>query len=121
MEVSREEVDKGVKKGKIRKDASLLGSMLAMDVNSESEEEDEDEDVRVENGIISMLESRSEVDRYLQFPKMSHIIEIGQDVDVLEWWKRHSKKFPHLAKMARRYLALPCSSAGRHFKHCNLM
>ena len=38
--------------------------------------------------------------------------EKGNDVDIVSWWRDRSKEFPHLSKMARQYLALPCSSAG---------
>jgi hAT family C-terminal dimerisation region len=34
-----------------------------------------------------------------------------RDTDVLEWWKRHESDFPALAILAKRYLAIPASSA----------
>ena len=31
--------------------------------------------------------------------------------DGLQWWREHKSEFPLLAKIARRYLAIPASSA----------
>jgi hypothetical protein len=33
------------------------------------------------------------------------------DVDVLEWWKCHTRKYPWLARIARDYLGIPATSA----------
>ena len=47
----------------------------------------------------------SEIARYLQFPT------IYRDDDPLQWWKFHENDFPLLSQYARRYLAIPASSA----------
>ena len=47
----------------------------------------------------------SEIARYLQFPI------IDGDDDPLQWWKFHENDFPLLSQYARRYLAIPASSA----------
>ena len=31
--------------------------------------------------------------------------------DVMEWWSDNEEKFPNIAKLARKYLAIPASSA----------
>ena len=31
--------------------------------------------------------------------------------DVIEWWSDNEEKFPNIAKLARKYLAIPASSA----------
>ena len=111
---------KGAKKRKV---VSLVGSMLAMDVDKEEEEffeEEEEEEGKLGNESDTTLtkfggfnwESLSEVDRYLQLPQLPSVNEDGSDVDILAWWKGHQNSFPHLSKMARQYLALPCSSSG---------
>lgn len=51
---------------------------------------------------------REEVMKYLALPQVPH----SEDFDLLTWWKKHQSLFPHLALMARQYLALPASSAG---------
>jgi len=33
------------------------------------------------------------------------------DVDALAWWPRNSHIFPNIAKLARQYLSIPCSSS----------
>ena len=117
MEVGRVEVEscRNSKRGKKRKDISLVGSMLAMEVDSESDDNGDDEEDKGEENELVMndYEIKSEVDRYLQLPQASYITETGKDVDILEWWKHHSSNFPNLSKMARQFLALPCSSAGK--------
>jgi hypothetical protein len=30
----------------------------------------------------------------------------------LAWWRKHKSSFPHLARVARKWLAVPASSAG---------
>ena len=62
------------------------------------------------NGIFTAF-ATSEIARYLQFPTND-----GDD-DPLQWWKFHESDFPLLAQYARRYLAIPASSAPteRHF------
>ena len=32
-------------------------------------------------------------------------------IDPLAWWKMHDGQFPTIAKLARKYLAIPASSA----------
>jgi hypothetical protein len=47
----------------------------------------------------------TEVARYFALPNEP------PSCDVLSWWKLHSSMFPVLARLARRYLAIPASSA----------
>ena len=37
--------------------------------------------------------------------------EVDIDEDILEWWKTHRAKFPKIAQLARKYLAVPASQA----------
>lgn len=32
------------------------------------------------------------------------------DFNILEWWKQNERSYPHLAQLARRYLATPATS-----------
>ena len=54
----------------------------------------------------------SEVDKYLALPQQRAILPSGAEASPLEWWKGQASGLPHLAKMARQFLALPASSAG---------
>lgn len=35
---------------------------------------------------------------------------MGDEIDILEWWKMHEHQFPYLALMARDYLAASATS-----------
>ena len=35
----------------------------------------------------------------------------SKDVDILQWWKKHESVLPLLARIAKRVLAIPASSA----------
>ena len=70
---------------------------------------------------MQCIMERSEVDRYLQLPQLDHSTDTGGDVDILKWWRDNSYNMPHLAKMARQYLAHPCSSAGNVFSNLTVM
>jgi hAT family C-terminal dimerisation region len=48
---------------------------------------------------------KSEFDRYKDHP------ELERDGDPLDWWRLNATRYPKLAVLARRYLAIPASSA----------
>jgi hypothetical protein len=54
----------------------------------------------------------SEIDKYLALPQQRALLPCGQEACPLEWWRGYANTLPHLAKMARQFLALPASSAG---------
>ena len=98
---------------KKRRSIGLVGALLDMDVDEESTDDDgEDDEVIDEMAWFQGYGMPSEVDRYLQMPQVSHTDD-GKDVDILVWWKLQARSFPCLSKMARQYLSLPCSSAGK--------
>jgi hypothetical protein len=66
------------------------------------------DDVMDDEPVVPLI---TEVDKYLQLPALPHSRN-GRDTCPLEWWKIHAPQLPHLAKMARQFLALPASSAG---------
>ncbi|XP_040377742.1 zinc finger BED domain-containing protein RICESLEEPER 3-like [Oryza brachyantha] len=51
--------------------------------------------------------SKSELDQYLEEALLPRV----QELDVLEWWRLNTLKFPTLSKMARDVLAIPVSMA----------
>ena len=53
------------------------------------------------NGILKM---EAEMDQFLGSPS------IDFKADVNEYWRTHQREFPSLAKLARKFLALPSSS-----------
>ena len=67
--------------------------------------------------MAATVPEEDELTKYLRLP-----VE-GADCDVLKWWKDNRKDFPHLAKMAREFLATPASTAGveRIFSACGQM
>ena len=42
----------------------------------------------------------------MQYPQA-----VWGEVNSLAWWKKHASHLPHVAKMARQYLAAPATSA----------
>lgn len=49
----------------------------------------------------------TECERYIDHPTE----HIDRKSDPLDWWKLHAMQYPKLAMLARRYLAIPASSA----------
>ena len=47
----------------------------------------------------------SEIDKYKAHPT------VPEHVDPLQWWNANSAEYPVLSRMAKRYLAIPASSA----------
>ena len=92
-----------LKKQKVR-------GFLDSDSESEDEVEDEVEEEHVEEKqVVEAIDPRKEeVEKYLSLPQ----VDQSRDFDLLAWWKLHHHMFPHLANMARQYLACPASSAG---------
>ena len=37
--------------------------------------------------------------------------KLARDAPILTWWKEHAAQFPYLSQLARRYLAMPATSA----------
>lgn len=51
------------------------------------------------------IEVSSEVKDYMSMPS------VPLDTDPLQWWRQHKQRFPVLARVARRFLCIPASSA----------
>ena len=51
-------------------------------------------------------EQEEEFERYLELPQLPKT----EENNPLEWWSVNKQRFPILAKLARRYLAIPASS-----------
>ena len=59
----------------------------------------------LKNAGFQVSTSSSEIDQYKALPS------VPDSDSVLDWWRDHGAMFPVLSKMARRYLAIPASSA----------
>ena len=55
---------------------------------------------------VVRLNAIDELDRYVNEGRSLKIHE-----DVFDWWHKHKKIYPHLYKMAMRYLIVPATSA----------
>ncbi|EXX51121.1 hypothetical protein RirG_264420 [Rhizophagus irregularis DAOM 197198w] len=71
----------------------------------------QDEDLIADDDLLSHIykkwrtsRNESELDLYLGSPI------VPGEVDLLQWWKMNESQYPHLAAMARDYLAIPATS-----------
>lgn len=52
--------------------------------------------------------SRESIENELNF---FVLLDAGPDADPLEWWKENEERFPHVAKLARKYLCIPATGS----------
>ncbi len=66
---------------------------------------------------------KREMEAYLREPPVPLRDGQGKFNNPLAWWKLNSTRFPHLARLAKKYLALPATSAAaeRLFSKCGLV
>ena len=55
-------------------------------------------------------EVKDEFDAWLLIPEVQQV-NATPPIDPLAWWKLHDSLFPRVSKLARKYLAIPASSA----------
>lgn len=104
-------LQEGQTSGNTSKKYSVINSNIAP--MSIDDEEDEEDDVDLIANFQKHLESedsmtnKSEVDIY-----MSDAIErnLGDDFNILQWWKMSSVKFPILSQVAKNVLGMPIST-----------
>ena len=87
----------------------LVNDLQVGEEEGDIDEAEEEEESGDEGGGDSADEA--EIDKYLALPQLPHAQD-GKDTDIMEWWRARQFEFPHLAKMARQFLAIPASSAG---------
>ena len=74
----------------------LFEDMFDVDEQTETEP--------VELGVHTLAEIQQQLTVYKAQP------QIPLTADPLEWWKLHSCRFPHMARVAKRYLGVPATS-----------
>ena len=52
-------------------------------------------------------QKRSELDNYLED---AVVVELNEEFNILQWWRKNSELYPTLAKMARDFLAIQVST-----------
>ena len=82
---------------------------MRMSQSSDSSSDDDDDDVSVLHST-SHYQAKQEYEMYLHEPKQEKCDTCPKDKCALEWWRKSSRKFPNVAKVARRVLAIPASS-----------
>ena len=102
--------------------ASNRMESLVDEIESVDEDEDDDDRQNVELSPTSKLmrqcKERFDLANKRNKPKIKIEMEMyelfslqSKDCDVLSWWKQHENVLPLLAKIAKRVLAIPASSA----------
>ncbi|KAK0574216.1 hypothetical protein LWI29_019874 [Acer saccharum] len=80
---------------------------ISVNVSNDKEDIDEFEDYKTfRSSIFRAEEEKSELDRYLEEPGY----DLNSEIDVLEYWRSCSIKYPKLSRMARDVLTIPVST-----------
>ena len=58
---------------------------------------------------------RTELDTYLEDPRVT--VRLGENFNVLAWWKKNSDAYPILSLMTRDFLAIPVSTYVTRIRH----
>jgi hypothetical protein len=83
---------------------SKLDELLGADTDSD---DDDGMDVSADTAYILQQRIGSEVKLYKSLPKLGNTSHDNP----LEWWQKHASAYPFLAAVARKWLAVPASSA----------
>ena len=76
----------------------------------DEDEPDEQDTSKAAAGALQRVAVQGEYDAWLLVPE-ARVIDANSPIDPLAWWKMHDGQFPTIAKLARKYLAIPASSA----------
>ena len=88
--------------------------------NAEQEDSDSDNNVELSPTSKLMKQSQARFDFSnrrnltkirIEMEKFEVFSMASKDVDILQWWKKHESVLPLLARIAKRVLAIPASSA----------
>ena len=86
-------------------DSPIQPSALKKRKRGRDDEENAEFNFNIDDDSPSKGAITNEVQRYTALPNEP------KDTDILSWWRSHSQTFPLLSQLARRYLAIPASSA----------
>jgi hypothetical protein len=113
---SWEPADQGLYKSQLKSEWELLRAKFAPTdelithrnkrQRADKDKDDED-DLEAQAGVSKFNADKNEYERYVD---VKHD-EDPNSCDILHWWKEHEKQYPLLARLARKYLAIPASSA----------
>ncbi|KAL5515927.1 hypothetical protein EMCRGX_G001172 [Ephydatia muelleri] len=76
----------------------------------DDDEPDEQDTSEAAAGALQRAAVQGEYDAWLLVPE-ARVIDANSPIDPLAWRKMHDGQFPPIAKLARKYLAIPASSA----------
>ena len=76
----------------------------------DEDESDEQDTSEAAADALQRAAVQGEYDAWLLVPE-ARVIDANSPIDPLAWCKMHDGQFPTIAKLARKYLAIPVSSA----------
>lgn len=83
------------------KDGDVWSSLFESFAQAAEQEEETQKDGSKEDVFVAM---NKEMDEYLSLPLQNRA------ANPLDWWKDRAIQFPHMAKLAKKFLATPASS-----------
>ncbi|XP_058735727.1 zinc finger BED domain-containing protein RICESLEEPER 2-like [Vicia villosa] len=91
-------------------------STTPLQKNPESSSHDLFDELKMHHQQLVTETGKSELDVYLDEPDLDFLC--NEDMDVLQWWKSNSNRFPDLSILACDLLSVPMTTVASDFEFC---